>query len=89
MTMTDAKSCGAVPRKPRRPRPAGREIRPKGKAAVDDETLARWIRRAKQLPPVRKELVERIRAEINAGDYETPERLEAAVERLLQDLRGM
>lgn len=56
---------------------------------MDDETLAHWIRRVKQLPPVRRELIERIRAEIAAGDYETPERLEAAVERLLQDLRGM
>jgi hypothetical protein len=36
--------------------------------------------------PVRQELVERVRQEIAAGTYETPEKLEIALARLLQGL---
>ena len=36
--------------------------------------------------PVRMELVNRIRAEIEQGSYETPEKLEAAIDELLSDL---
>ncbi len=37
-------------------------------------------------PPIRAELVERDRREIAAGTYETPEKWEAALERLLDRL---
>jgi len=37
-------------------------------------------------PPIRRELVERMRREIAAGSYETPEKLESALEKLLQRL---
>lgn len=43
---------------------------------------------ADELPPARRRLVQRIRAEIAAGTYETPERLEIAVERLLEELKA-
>jgi hypothetical protein len=36
--------------------------------------------------PVRQPLVERVRREIAAGTYDTPERFEAALERLLHIL---
>lgn len=42
--------------------------------------------RLKELPGARKELVEQIKREIEAGIYETPERLEAAVEALMEEL---
>jgi hypothetical protein len=35
---------------------------------------------------IRRALVERVRAEIAAGTYDTPERFEAALERLLDEL---
>ena len=35
-------------------------------------------------PPIRAELVERIRREIAEGTYETPEKWEAALDRLLE-----
>jgi anti-sigma28 factor (negative regulator of flagellin synthesis) len=38
-----------------------------------------------QLPDVRIELVESVRQAIRDGTYETPEKLEAAVERLLEE----
>jgi hypothetical protein len=36
--------------------------------------------------PIRRSLVERVRREIAEGTYDTPERLEAALERLLRRL---
>jgi negative regulator of flagellin synthesis FlgM len=43
-------------------------------------------RRASSTPPIRKELVERIRGEIAAGTYDTEEKWEAALDRLLDRL---
>ena len=40
------------------------------------------------VPEVRMERVERLRAEIAAGTYESPKKLEVAVDRLLKDLTG-
>lgn len=42
--------------------------------------------RDRPLPEVRRELVERIRREIAEGAYETPEKWEAALARLLRRL---
>jgi hypothetical protein len=39
------------------------------------------------LPPIREELVSRVRSEINEGRYETPEKLDIVIERLIEDLR--
>ncbi len=50
------------------------------------EDLAEWSRKAREMPEVRRDLVDRVRAEIDAGQYETPEKLDAAVDRLLEDL---
>ena len=40
----------------------------------------------RQDAPIRKDLVERVRREIAAGTYETPEKWETALHRLLQQL---
>jgi hypothetical protein len=37
-------------------------------------------------PPIRTELVDRIRREIQAGTYDTPEKWEAALDRMLRRL---
>ena len=47
---------------------------------------ARLLDRLRQLPEVRTELIERFRQEIAAGTYLTPEKIDAAIERLLQDV---
>ena len=39
-------------------------------------------------PDIRADLVRRVRREIAAGTYETPEKLDAALDRLLEDLKG-
>ncbi len=47
---------------------------------------ARLLDRLRQMPDVRTELVEEIRSAINEGRYETLERLDSAVQRLLEEL---
>ena len=42
-----------------------------------------------RLPTVRRDLVDRVRAEISRGTYETPAKLEIAIEHLLEDLGEM
>ncbi len=48
--------------------------------------LAQWVAKVKAVPEIRRELVQRVKAEIAAGNYETPEKLRLAVERMLEDL---
>ena len=52
---------------------------------ISTDEMMRWVRKARQLPAVRKDLVERIRREIADGVYETPEKLAIAIERLIQE----
>jgi hypothetical protein len=40
------------------------------------------------MPIVREDLIRKVRAEIAAGKYETPQKLDIAVRRLLEDLLG-
>ena len=40
-----------------------------------------------KVPDVRQDLIDRVRAEIAAGTYETDEKLDIALDRLLDDLR--
>jgi hypothetical protein len=50
--------------------------------------LSEWIRRVRRMPIVREDLIRKVRAEIAAGKYETPQKLDIAVRRLLEDLLG-
>lgn len=50
--------------------------------------LARWIEQVRQVPPVREELVREIKAEIAMGTYETPEKLDIAIQRMLDEMSG-
>ena len=53
---------------------------------VEISAAASLADKVRQIPEVRAELIARVRDEIEAGTYETPERLDAAVEKLLEDL---
>lgn len=53
---------------------------------VEISTVAKLAAKIQQLPEVRTELVQRVKAEIEAGTYETPERLEVTVDRLMDEL---
>jgi anti-sigma28 factor (negative regulator of flagellin synthesis) len=52
----------------------------------DNSIAARLAARAKGPDAVRMELVDRVRREIQAGTYETQERIDATVDRLLDEL---
>jgi hypothetical protein len=54
---------------------------------VEFSERARYLSRLASLP-ARQELVDRVRAEINDGTYESPEKLDAAISGLLDDLNG-
>ncbi len=55
---------------------------------LDISREADLVSRARELPSVRAERVASIRAEIEAGTYETEQKLETAVGRLLDELVG-
>jgi len=54
-----------------------------GRAASD---VAGLVDSAKNLPEIRQDRVDQIRARIATGTYETPERLDAALDRLLDEI---
>ena len=53
---------------------------------VEISTAAALAAKIHEIPDVRADLVARVKQEIKAGTYETPEKIEVAVERLLDDL---
>lgn len=53
---------------------------------VEISDLARWKALLDKVPDIRFERIEKIRAEIDAGTYETPEKLQRAIERLLEEI---
>jgi hypothetical protein len=55
-------------------------------AAATAVKKKRSRKRSTSPPFVRSELVERVRREIEAGTYDTPEKWEAALDRLLEHL---
>lgn len=67
---------------------AGKTGRRARRSGPKTDELAEWVAKARRMPEVRKGLIERVRAEIEAGTYETPERMKIAIARLLEDLAG-
>jgi negative regulator of flagellin synthesis FlgM len=55
---------------------------------VEISPLGQMLDGISRLPEIRHEKVEAIRQQIAAGVYETPEKLELALDRLLDELRG-
>ena len=53
---------------------------------VDISTASILAAKARELPPVRSDLVAKVRSEIAEGTYETQERLDATVDRLMEEL---
>lgn len=60
--------------------------RDRGEDRVEFSSHVQYLIELKNGGPVRTELVNRIRSEIEQGTYETPEKLEAAIDELLGDL---
>jgi negative regulator of flagellin synthesis FlgM len=53
---------------------------------VDISDAARLVEQAQQMPDIREDRVEAVRQQIAAGTYETGDKLDVAVERLLDEI---
>jgi len=64
--------------------PKGEPVTPAAQRdQVEISSVGKLLDKASQSPEVRAARLEQIKAAINAGEYETPEKLEAALEKLL------
>ena len=52
---------------------------------MDISTEASMVSRARDLPEIRQDVVNRVKAEIDAGKYETDEKLDIALGRMLDE----
>ena len=52
---------------------------------LDISTEASMVSRARDLPEIRQDVVNRVKAEIEAGKYETDEKLDIALGRMLDE----
>ena len=55
---------------------------------IEISSAARLAGQIDSIPDVRTELVERVKAEIAAGTYETPDRIERTITKLMEELLG-
>jgi anti-sigma28 factor (negative regulator of flagellin synthesis) len=69
------------------------QVPPQAEAVVQADTVeisavARLAAKVHELPDIRADVVERVKAEIAAGTYENDERIDVAVDRILDELTG-
>ena len=62
--------------------------RSSGVDQVDISREADLVSRVKEIPEIRAERVAEIKAAIQSGQYETPEKLDIALDRLLDEIGG-
>lgn len=70
-------------------RPAQPMTRPEAPQIADEVDIseaARLVEQTQQLPEIREDRVEAVRQQIAAGTYETTDKLNAAIERLLDEI---
>jgi negative regulator of flagellin synthesis FlgM len=53
---------------------------------VEISTAAKLAAKIHEIPDVRAELVAQVKAQIASGEYETPEKIDSAVSRLMDEL---
>ncbi|MDQ7013138.1 MAG: flagellar biosynthesis anti-sigma factor FlgM [Planctomycetota bacterium] len=56
----------------------------RGADRVEVSSLAREL--SQQQEPVRQDLIDRVRAEIDSGSFETDRRVDGAIDRIMEDL---
>jgi len=59
---------------------------PRADDSVEFSDAARYLSRLKQNEPVREDLVNRIRSQIEAQTYESDDKIDAAIDALIDDL---
>ena len=62
----------------------GRVERPSDRVELSDR--ARLLNKLANMPAIRQDLVDRVRREIQGGTYDTPDRVEGALNSLMDDL---
>ena len=55
---------------------------------VEISSIAKLAAQVHNIPEVRVDLIARVKAEIETGTYETPERIDLTVERLMEEFFG-
>lgn len=56
---------------------------------VELSERAHYLAKLHEVPEVRLELVERVRSEMAAGEFDTPERFDAALDGLIEDVETL
>lgn len=77
-----------APHRIQAPRPAEQTGHVAGADQLDISREADMVSRAREAPDIRTERVAEIRQAIEAGTYETPEKLDMAVGRLLDEINS-
>ncbi len=62
------------------------DVPQRGSDQVDVSPAARYLSRLQEMPEVRTELVERVRAQIASGQYDSPDKISAALDNIVEDL---
>lgn len=60
----------------------------RGEDQVEVSDMAFFLSKLRELPEVRQELIDRVRAEIDSGGYETSEKIDWAIEQFGGELRA-
>jgi negative regulator of flagellin synthesis FlgM len=76
----------AAPHRPGPTQPAGPPSSSYGVDQLDLSPEVEFVAQARDLPEIREDRVAAIRAEIARGTYETPEKLDIALSRLLDEI---
>ncbi|MBX3390911.1 MAG: flagellar biosynthesis anti-sigma factor FlgM [Phycisphaeraceae bacterium] len=56
--------------------------------STEAQVLAPWLEKLKQIPAVRQDLVDQIRTQIANGSYDTPEKLNAALDGMIDETQS-
>lgn len=72
---------------PGRDTPAPQDSAPlrRGTDRVEVSALATYLSKLRQLPAVRQSLIDSVRAQIENGTYDTPEKIDAALDQMLRE----
>lgn len=91
-SINSAASAAAVgraePREAAQERPAPAAQVQRGEDQIELSEASRLLARLRALPEIRQELVDRVRAEIESGSYETDDKLDQAIESMLDDIES-
>jgi len=94
ITPIDTQPTGRVGRVSDSPRRGTTEAGPEqarrsGEDRVEVSDMARYLARLRETPGIREDLVDRVRGEIESGAYESPEKIEKAIDELVEDLNPL